>query len=93
MTTAATRLSAHAVRPRAPQSIEARLREVAGRCPDPALRPRVHRLLEAAAEAILLLQDLQLVPLGEELLTPEKPAELAASNKLLQLLEKYTGDV
>ncbi len=35
----------------------------------------------------------QLVPLGEELLTPEKPAELAASHKLLQLLEKYTGEV
>jgi hypothetical protein len=35
----------------------------------------------------------QLVPLGEEHLTPEKPEELALQNKALQLLEQYTKEV
>lgn len=35
----------------------------------------------------------QLVPLGEEYLTPEKPEELAANHPVLQLLEQYTSEV
>lgn len=35
----------------------------------------------------------QLVPLGEEYLTPEKPEVLAANHPVLQLLEQYTGEV
>jgi hypothetical protein len=35
----------------------------------------------------------QLVPLGEEYLTPEKPEEVAKTHPVLQLLEKYTGEV
>jgi len=35
----------------------------------------------------------QLVPLGEEFLTPRKPVDLAKENSVLQLLERYTGEV
>jgi nitrate/TMAO reductase-like tetraheme cytochrome c subunit len=35
----------------------------------------------------------QLVPLGEEFLTPEKPVDLAKDNAVLQLLEGYTAEV
>ena len=35
----------------------------------------------------------QVVPLGEEFLTPEKPVDLAKDNKVLQLLEAYTAEV
>lgn len=35
----------------------------------------------------------QLVPLGEEYLTPEAPAELADNHAVLKLLEQYTSEV
>lgn len=35
----------------------------------------------------------QLVPLGEDFLTPEKPEDVAKSHKVLQLLEQYTSEV
>ena len=35
----------------------------------------------------------QLVPLGEEFLTPAKPVDLAMDNTVLQLLEAYTAEV
>ena len=75
--------------------VHSRLREVVDRCDDEALRPRVAILLDAAAEAIYLLQDLQLIPLDEpdalssqslaawEELAPVMGQTVASVNRLL----------
>ena len=82
--------SPNAVRPR-PKTVEARLRQVVDRLPAPPLRPRVARLLEAASEAIGLLGDLQLVPLGDP--SSGAPQNLAAWEELAPVMAQTVSSV
>jgi hypothetical protein len=75
----------------APGRVGVRLREVVARCPEPALRPRVGRLLEAAAEAIHLLHDLQLVRLDDE--HPDAPQSLAVWEELAPVMSQTVASV
>ena len=80
--------------------VHSRLREVVERCHDEGLRPRMALLLDAASEAIYLLQDLQLIPLDEpepgasqslaawEELAPVMGQTVASVNRLLQVTQQ-----
>jgi hypothetical protein len=99
VTTAKKPVALHSFR-REARTVDERLREVAAQHDDPALRPRVAKLLEAAAQAIGHLGDLQLVPLGEpsagapqnlavwEELAPVMGQTVSSVNKLLEVAEQ-----
>src|SRR5205085_5963152 len=73
-----------------PSAIEARFRQVVEHCEE-SLRPRVAMLLDAAAEAIHLLQDLQLVPLEEA--DSGAPQSLAAWEELAPVMGQTVESV